>query len=144
MRVRRACHVNAPEAHKFARHEAVLDYCAATLLDCSARPLSITVRQPALSSDRRFTMQAVIFGILGISELHRRNASPVHICCASALKAKLWVEQSPDSETAKTSTKPAWRSVLMRDEVMFGSRLYRRISGALLMPAYALLARHRL
>ena len=29
-------------------------------------------------------MQAVIFGMFGISELQRRKASPVHICCASA------------------------------------------------------------
>src|ERR1700738_3211369 len=29
------------------------------------------------------------FRNVGISELQRRNASPVHICCASALKAKL-------------------------------------------------------
>src|ERR1700744_801420 len=87
-------------------------YWAATLLDCSAKVLSITVRQPALSSERCFTMQAVIFGILGISELQRRNASPVHICCASALKAKLAVDDSVDTETAKASTKPAWRNVL--------------------------------
>jgi hypothetical protein len=69
-------------------------------------------------------MHAVIFEILGISELHSRNASPVHISCASALKAKLWVDDSTDSETAKASTKPAWRSVLVRDAVMFGSRWF--------------------
>jgi hypothetical protein len=39
-------------------------------------------------------MQAVIFGMSGISELHSRNASPVHICCASALKAKPEVDDS--------------------------------------------------
>jgi TRAP-type mannitol/chloroaromatic compound transport system permease large subunit len=46
-------------------------------------------------------MQAVIFGMFGISELQRRNASPVHICCASALKAKLAVEETAESEAAK-------------------------------------------
>src|ERR1700682_315336 len=91
------------------------NYCAATLLDClAARSLSITVRQPVLRSARCLYMQAVIFGMLGISELQSRNASPVHICCASALKAKLEVEDSADRETAKASTKPAWRSVLAR------------------------------
>jgi hypothetical protein len=33
--------------------------------------------------------------------------SPVHICCGSALKTKLWVDDRADSETAKASTKPA-------------------------------------
>ena len=42
-------------------------------------------------------IHAVIAGMSGISELQRRNASPVHVCCASALKAKPEVEkaQSP-------------------------------------------------
>ena len=48
----------------------------------------MTPRQPTLRSARCFTMQAVIFGMFGISELQRRNASPVHCCCASELKAK--------------------------------------------------------
>jgi hypothetical protein len=63
----------------------------------------------------------VIFGMFGISELQRRNASPVHICCASALKAKLEVDDSADTETAKASTKPAWRRVLVKEAVMVGS-----------------------
>ena len=50
-------------------------------------------------------MQAVIFGMFGISELHRRNASPVHICCASALKAKLDVDDSAEKDAAKVSAK---------------------------------------
>jgi hypothetical protein len=58
---------------------------------------------------------------LGISEPHSRIASPVHICCASALKAKLEVDASVDIETANASTKPAWRIVLVKDAVMFGS-----------------------
>ena len=41
-------------------------------------------------------MQAVTFGILGISALHSRNASPVHICCASGLKAKLAGAETED------------------------------------------------
>ena len=55
-------------------------------------------------------------GMSGISELHRRNASPVHICCASGLKAKLEVDDSAVTETAKASSKPAWRMVLVRDK----------------------------
>src|SRR5476651_2021278 len=66
-------------------------------------------------------MQAVILGTLGISELQRRKASPVHIDCASALKAKLALDDSAEKETAKASTKPAWRSVLVTDAVMVGS-----------------------
>lgn len=57
---------------------SITAYSAATLLDFGAGPRSITDLHPALRSARCFTMQAVIFGILGISELHRRNASLVH------------------------------------------------------------------
>jgi hypothetical protein len=66
-------------------------------------------------------MQEVIAGILGISELHRRNASPVHIDCASALKAKPEVDVTAEIEAAKTSAKPALRMVLVKVAVMFGS-----------------------
>ena len=45
------------------------NYCAATLLDFCARSRSITVRQPVLRLARFFIMQAVIFGIFGISSL---------------------------------------------------------------------------
>src|ERR1700687_3696596 len=65
-------------------------------------------------------MQAVILGMLGISELQRRNASPVHICCASALNAKLELDDSAEKETANASTKPAWRIVLVKEAVIFG------------------------
>jgi hypothetical protein len=54
-------------------------------------------------------MHAVMAGMLGISELHRRNASLVHICCASALKAKLALDDSAEKETAKAATNPARR-----------------------------------
>jgi hypothetical protein len=84
--------------------------------------LSITVRQPLLRLARCFIMQAVILDTLGISEPQRRNASPVHICWASALKAKLDVDDTAEMETAKAKTKPAWRSVLVKDAVIFGSR----------------------
>ena len=77
-------------------------------------------------------MQAVIFGMLGISELHSRNASPVHICCASALKAKLEVDDSAEIETANASIKPALRIVWLREVVIFGS-LSAAGGGALLM-----------
>ena len=59
-------------------------------------------------------MQAVIFEMFGISSLQSRKASPVHICCASELKAKLEVADSAEKETAKASTIPAWRMVLVR------------------------------
>jgi hypothetical protein len=66
-------------------------------------------------------MQEVIAGMLGISELHRRNASLVHIDCASALKAKLEVEEIAEIEAAKASAKPALRMVLVKVAVMVGS-----------------------
>ena len=97
------------------------NYFAATLLDCAARSRSITVRQPVLSLARCLIMHAVMAETFGMSELHSRNASPVHICCASALKAKLELEDNAEKETAKASTKPAWRMVLVKDAVMVGS-----------------------
>jgi hypothetical protein len=81
----------------------------------------MTERQPLLRSARCFIMQAVIFEMFGISELHRRKASLVHICCASALKAKLEVDDSADSEAARARIKPAWRTVLVKDAVILGS-----------------------
>jgi hypothetical protein len=71
-------------------------------------------------------MQAVIFGMLGISELHRRKASPVHICCASALNAKLALDDRAEKETAKANTKPAWRILLEKEAVIFGTFVSRR------------------
>ena len=59
-------------------------------------------------------MQAVIFGMFGISELQRRNASPVHCCCASELKAKLAVEETAENEAAKASAKLTLRAVLVK------------------------------
>jgi hypothetical protein len=50
----------------------------------------------------------------------------VHICWASALKAKLEVDDRAETETANASIKPAWRMVLVRDAVIFGSSVVRR------------------
>lgn len=95
----------------------------ATVLDLPANSLSITARQPALRSERCLIMQAVIFGIFGISELQSLNASPVHICCASALKAKLAVEDTAEVARATARTKPAWRRFLENVLVIIGSHL---------------------
>jgi hypothetical protein len=67
--------------------------------------------------------------MFGMSELHRRNASPVHICCASALKAKLSRDDSADTETAKASIKAAWRSLRVKEVAMFGSYRHRGLRG---------------
>jgi hypothetical protein len=65
---------------------ADLTYWAATFLDLPAAiSLSITARQPVLSLALFLIMQAVIFGMFGISELQRRKASPVHWAAASEL-----------------------------------------------------------
>src|SRR5262249_15610949 len=66
--------------------------------------LSITARQPGLSWARCLTMQAVILGMFGISELQRRNASPVHICRASAVEAKLLLGDQPGDEAGEGQT----------------------------------------
>jgi hypothetical protein len=78
-------------------------------------------------------MHAVIFGMSGISELHRRNASPVHICCASSLNAKLEVDDSAATEATTASAKLAWRSALVERCGHFWLPWVRRVSGALLM-----------
>jgi hypothetical protein len=97
------------------------NYLAATLLDLAAGSRSSAVRQPVLSWALCLYMQAVIAGMFGNSELHSRYASPVHICFASALKAKLELDDSAEKETAKASTRPAWRRVFEKDAVMVGS-----------------------
>jgi hypothetical protein len=56
-------------------------------------------------------MQAVMRGIFGISELQNLNASPVHICCASELKAWLAFGNTTVSANNVTET-PALRNVL--------------------------------
>ena len=72
-----------------------------------ARSLSITARQPALRSERCFIMHAVIFGMFGISDEHRRKASPVHCCWASDEKAKL----EPVEAIERMAAKPRARLV---------------------------------
>jgi hypothetical protein len=86
-----------------------------------------------LSSALRLSMQALVLGMFGISELHRRNASPWHADRDSALKAKLEVEASAEKEVAKASTKTAWRIVLVKAAVIFGSIGLPRGCGVLLM-----------
>ena len=80
-----------------------------------ARSLSITARQPALRSERCFIMHAVIFGMLGISDEHRRKASPVHICCASDEKAKLDVVETIETMAAKPRARLVSRILLLED-----------------------------
>jgi hypothetical protein len=58
--------------------------------------------------------------MLGISELHRRNASPEHICCASALKAKLDVDETADREAAKARAKLTLQTLLLKKAVIVG------------------------
>ncbi len=100
-------------------------YCAAILpARWAARSRSMTVRQPLERLERLLIMQAVIFEMFGISELHSRNASLVHIDCASALKAKLEVDETAQIEAATASAKPALRMVLVKVAVMFGSRWF--------------------
>lgn len=109
-----------------------VDYFAANLPARNASSLSITVRQPALSSAFFLIMQAVIFGIFGISELQRRNASPVHICCASELKAWLAVDETAENAVAKASARLILRAVEVNSVVIFGSH-WPSMSGPLLM-----------
>ena len=77
-------------------------YSAATLPDCRAKSRSRTVLQPALRLALCFLIHAVIRETFGISELQRRIASPVHICCAS--EAKLEVDNA-EKETATARIK---------------------------------------
>src|SRR6266700_2051074 len=110
------------------------DHCtAATFPDLAARSRSITARQPVLSAARCLNMQAVIAGMFGMSELHRRKASPVHICCASALKAKLGLDDSADTEAAKASTRGARRSERLKVAIMFDSHWHRSLRARFVM-----------
>jgi hypothetical protein len=62
-------------------------------------------------------MHAVIFGMLGISDEHRRKASPVHCCCASDEKAKLEVVEMIETIAAKPSARLVSRILAVRDLV---------------------------
>jgi hypothetical protein len=68
----------------------------------------------------------------------------VHICWASALKAKLELDDSAEKETANASTKPAWRIVLVKEAVILGSSGLATGGGALLMSISAATAGYRL
>jgi len=57
-------------------------------------------------------MQAVMRETSGISELQRRKASPVHICCASELKAWLAVGIA-NTDVANAVTRPNLRNVVV-------------------------------
>jgi hypothetical protein len=63
-------------------------------------------------------MHAVIFGMLGISDEHRRKASPVHICCASAEKAKLEVVEIKETMAAKPRARLVSRILAEKDLVL--------------------------
>jgi hypothetical protein len=62
-------------------------------------------------------MHAVIFGMLGISDEHRRKASPVHCCCASDEKAKLEVVEIIETMAAKPRARLVSRILAVRDLV---------------------------
>ncbi len=69
-----------------------------------------------------------------ISALHRRNASPEHICCASALNAKLAVGDNTRRAAATASATPARRATrprtrLLKMLVMIGSHRHRKVAG---------------
>jgi hypothetical protein len=53
------------------------------------------------------------------------KASPVHCACASELKAKLWLVDTAETVKAMARTKPTWRSLLVKELVMFGSHWHR-------------------
>ena len=54
----------------------------------------------------------------------------MHICCSSELKAKLWLVDSAETETANANTKPAWRILRVKDAFIFGSH-WHRVAGPL-------------
>src|SRR6266851_1369749 len=123
--------LGSPKARSGIAKAAIRDQSvAATFLPCLDKLWSITVRQPVLNWARCLIMHAVIAGMFGISELQRRNASPVHICCSSELNAKLWLVDSAETETANANTKPAWRILRVKDAFIFGSH-WHRVAGPL-------------
>jgi hypothetical protein len=79
----------------------------------------MTVLQPALRLARCLSMHAVTAETFGMAELQSRKASPLHICCASALKAKLEVDAA-QRPTTKATVNPAWRNVFCGNEIIAG------------------------
>jgi hypothetical protein len=53
--------------------------------------------------------------MLGISDEHRRKASPVHCCCASAEKAKLEVVEMIETMAAKLRARLVSRIFAVKD-----------------------------
>ena len=69
---------------------------------------AIDFLRAAIKKDRN---NAVLYNKLGISELHRRMASLMHICCARALKAKL--DDDVPATDADRRDAWAWRDVIV-------------------------------
>lgn len=74
---------------------------------------------------------------MGISELHQRKASPLHICCASIVKAKPALADNVEIDIANVSAKPARRIARLRKVVMLAP-ISAAARGARLMLEYAL------
>ena len=89
------------------------DHClvATVLAPSGTSSLSMTARHGTLNFALFVRMQAVIFGMLGISELQRRKASPVQAERASALKAKLDDEVAADAEITNAALRQILRIV---------------------------------
>jgi hypothetical protein len=98
-----------------SRNEPGLLYglAAATSELAGTSSFSMTARQGTLSFALLVRMQAVIFGMFGISELQRRNASPVHAARASALKAKHDDEAAAETDKARAALRQILRMTLV-------------------------------
>ncbi|MET3304098.1 hypothetical protein ABIF53_005113 [Bradyrhizobium japonicum] len=77
-------------------------------------------------------MHAVIFGMLGISDEHRRKASPVHCCCASAEKAKLEVVETIETMGGEAQSQAGVADLAAQG--LGGERLGRKRLGHLKLP----------
>jgi len=88
-------------------------YCETVGVVSGTSSRSMTARQGALSLALFARMQTVIFGMLGISEAQRRNASPVQAARASALNAKLDVDAATEAEMIKAAVRHTLRMELI-------------------------------
>ena len=89
-------------------------FCSGVLARAAVPSISsITARHPGLTFALFRRMQEVIREMLGISELHRRMASLMHICCARALKAKLDDDVTIDSASARPAVRLTLRMVML-------------------------------
>lgn len=82
-----------------------------------ARSFSAAILQPALTLLLCFVMHASVAEMLGIVELQRRQASPIHARPVSAFQAKLGVERI-EKETAKAAMSKALQMVRLRSVVI--------------------------